>query len=99
MKYRLVVTEDAELDIEDAMDWYENEQKGLGRKYLNSVTDCFKAILKNPLAFATIFLKIRKANTKKFPYSVFYQIGGNEVIVFAVIHSHRSEKRWKERIV
>ena len=65
MKYRLVVTEDAELDIEDAMDWYENEKKGLGKKYLNSVTVCFKAILRNPLAFATIFLKIRKAITKK----------------------------------
>ncbi len=71
MKYKLVVTEDAELDIEDATDWYENEQKGLGRIYLNSVTNCFKAILRNPLAFVIIFHKIRKANTKKFPYSVF----------------------------
>jgi hypothetical protein len=100
MRYELIVTEDAEIDIEQAMDWYESQQKGLGIKYILSVRACLKLILKNPFVFAIIYLKIRKANTKKFPYSLYYTINelNNEIITFAVIHGHRSDKIWKQRI-
>ncbi len=100
MYYKLIIADDADNDIEDAMDWYENKQKGLGKKYLFSVKASVKSIVKNPFAFATIYLQIRKANTKKFPYSLFYRINeiSNEVVIFAVIHNSRSEKNWKKRI-
>ena len=100
MTFSVVVTDDAENDVEQAMDWYESKQTGLGKKYLFSITNCIKLIVKNPFAFAIIFLKIRKANIKKFPYSLYYQINENEngIIVFAVIHSSRSEEHRKKRI-
>ncbi len=31
MHYRLIVTDDAANDIENAMDWYERKQSGLGK--------------------------------------------------------------------
>ncbi len=48
MKYKLVVSDDANNDVENAMDYYENEQKGLGKKYLLSVRACSKLIVQNP---------------------------------------------------
>ena len=100
MYYKLIITDDADNDIENAMDWYENKQKRLGKKYLLSVKACTKLIVKNPFAFAAIYIQIRKANTKKFPYSLYFSINeiGKEIIVFAVIHNSRSEKNWKKRI-
>ncbi len=100
MKYSVIVTDDGDYDVEQAMDWYENKQKGLGKKYLNSFTNSIKLLIKNPFAFAVIFMEIRKVNTKRFPYSLFYQIDEkqNVVVVFAVIHSSRSDEAWKERI-
>jgi mRNA-degrading endonuclease RelE of RelBE toxin-antitoxin system len=45
-------------------------------------------------------MQIRKANTKNFPYSLYYNINDEtkEVTIFAVIHQHRSEEIWKKRI-
>lgn len=100
MRYNLIVTEDAENDIEQAMDWYESQQKRLGTKYVLSVRACLKQILKNPFSFAMVYLEIRKTNTKKFPYSLYYLIHelNNEITIFAVIHGRRSDKIWKQRI-
>jgi len=100
MQYKLVVTDDAENDIEQAMDWYENQQSGLGTKIVLSIKACIKLIVKNPFAFAMIYMQIRKVNTKKFPYSLYYRIDEilKLVTIFAVIHGHRSEEIWKKRI-
>jgi len=75
-------------------------KKARGKKYLFSIKAIVKSIIKNPFAFAGIYLQIRKANTKKFPYSLFYRIDeiSNEVVIFGVIHNSRSEKNWKKRI-
>jgi len=98
--YKLIITDDADYDIEDAMDWYENKQKGLGKKFLLSIKTCLELIIKNPLAFAIIYRQIRKVNTKKFPYSLYFKINqkNNSLVVFAVIHNSRSEVNWKKRI-
>lgn len=99
MRYKLIITEDAENDIEIANDYYELKQKGLGTKFVFSIRNCLKLIAKNPYAFAKIYLEIRKVNTKKFPYSLYYTIEPeNEITLFAVIHHSRNEEKWKNRI-
>jgi len=100
MRFKLIVTEDAENDIEQAMDWYENKQTGLGTRYVLAVKACIKLIIKNPFSFVSIYKSIRKANTKKFPYSLYYRVNDAEklVTVFAVIHGFRSEEIRKQRI-
>ena len=100
MKYNLVVTHQAQNDILQAADWYEEQKRGLGELYMLSIDKCIKLILKNPFAFAVIYLQIRKATKKKYPYSLYYRINetAKQVTIFAVIHHHRSEETWKERI-
>ena len=100
MSYNLIVTEDAEDDLESANDWYEAKQQGLGSKFLLSVRNCITLIVKNPFAFAKVYLDIRKANTKKYPYSLFFSINEatKDVTIFAVFHHSRDNKKWEERI-
>jgi plasmid stabilization system protein ParE len=98
MRYKLDITEDAHNDIQNVSEWYEEQQKGLGKRFMISVKDCINLIVKNPFAFAEFFSQIRKANTKKFPYSLYYIIEENVAIIFAVIHLSRNDKVWKERI-
>jgi len=100
MNYKIIVSKDAGVDVDETMGWYEKQSKGLGIRYLASVTDCFKLLVKNPFAFAKIYLQIRKINTAKFPYSLYYYINEqkNEVTVFAVIHKNRNDDTWKKRV-
>jgi len=100
MRFKLIVSDDADIDIEQAMDYYESRQSGLGARLVLSIKACLKLIIKNPFAFVTIYHSIRKANIKKFPYSLFYLIDEEAklVTIIAVIHGHRSEELWKQRI-
>ena len=100
MQYDVIITGDAENDIEQASDWYENIQFGLGTKFVLSIKKSLQLLLNNPFTFATVYLEIRKVNTKKFPYSIYYQVNENKnlITVFAVIHSSRNDKTWKIRI-
>ncbi len=100
MQYKLVITHSAQNDILDASDWYEYQSKGRGELYMLSIDKCIKLVLKNPFSFAIIYLQIRKANAKKYPYSLYYRIDEikNEITIFAVIHQSRSEEIWKNRI-
>ena len=98
MSYKLIITRSAQNDVLDAADWYENQQEGLGKAFMLSIEKKITLILKNPLAFAKIYYQIRKANTQKFPYSLFYKTEENEVVIFAVIHNSRDEKNWQDRI-
>ncbi|GEM_PF-383308 len=100
MTLRLVITQEAKNDINQAANWHESQQKGLGKKYLLSISDCVKFLLTNPFAFARIFFEIRKINTKKFPYSLYYQLNESlqEIVIFAVIHNNRGNDSWQKRI-
>ncbi len=99
MKYKLVVTNGAQNDIIEASGWYEGKKKGLGKLLILSFEKCITLIIKNPFSFALIYLQIRKANSKKFPYSLFYIINETTriVTIFAVIHNSRNENAWKNR--
>jgi len=100
MKYKFELTEDARFDIKDTSDWYEAKQKGLGKRFMISVKECTKLIIKNPNMYGIVFLDIHKANINVFPYSIYFEVDNKnkEIKVFAVISQSRSEKVWQERI-
>ena len=98
MQYKLIITRSAQNDVLDAADWYEEQKKGLGKAFILSVEKRISLIIKNPFAFVRIYFQIRKANTQKFPYSLFCRVQENEIIIFAVIHNSRDANKWKNRI-
>jgi len=98
MKYKLVMKREAQEDILDAASWYEDKSTGLGKTYVLSFEKALSLILRNPFSFALIYLKIRKANLNKFPYSLYYSVNQNEITVLAVLHQRRSSKVWKQRL-
>ena len=55
MSYKIILRPEAELDLEDAYDWYENHLKGLGADLLAKVDDSLNIIKENPQIFPTIY--------------------------------------------
>jgi len=98
MQYKLIITKSAGKDVLIAADWYEEHKKGLGKTFILSVEKRISLIVKNPLAFARIYFQIRRSNTHKFPYSLYYKVQENEIIIIAVIHNSRDENKWKNRL-
>ena len=51
MKYNLIVRPEAEVDIQEAFDWYESRQQDLGRKFIEALDNLLHRIEENPLIF------------------------------------------------
>ena len=100
MSYNIVISEIAQMDIEDATGYYEVRRKGLSRLFLLSIKDTFLLISRNPLMYAKIYKEIRRAVTKKFPYAIFYKINNQdkEVVIYRILSTYRNPTLWKQSI-
>jgi len=51
MSYKIKLDPLAKLDIDDNIDWYEQQQPGLGSRFYEYVKDTFRLIEQNPSSF------------------------------------------------
>lgn len=71
MKYRFHPAAEAELN--DAVDFYDECQEGLGLEFLKEVYAAIESICKFPLAWTPLSKNTRRRLLKRFPYGVVYQ--------------------------
>jgi plasmid stabilization system protein ParE len=65
---------------------------------ISSVLDAsLAAIQRHPLAYPIVFGRLRRAVLRRFPYSVIYDLSGDEILIVACIHGRRDPKRWQDR--
>lgn len=93
----LVVRPAAAADLEEVFVWYEGQRAGLGDEFLDTVGQVFRAILETPRRYRVVHRDTRRTHLRRFPYSVFYRIVGDDVIVVACFHGSRDPRRWEDR--
>jgi hypothetical protein len=74
MKYELLIRPEAETELVEAFDWYEEQLQGLGSEFLISVDATIHAIVRNPHQFAKIHKEVRRALLHRFPFGVFFLV-------------------------
>jgi toxin ParE1/3/4 len=97
MARRIVVQPQSELDIQAASIWYEDQRSGLGSRFLNELALVFERIEANPRQFPVIRDEVRRALFHQFPYGVYFLSEKEDVVILAVLHSHRNPDVWKRR--
>lgn len=60
-------------DIEQAFDWYESKQAGLGSKFFKELNSYIDALSNNPW-YAVRYDNIRCLPLKKFPYMIHFRV-------------------------
>lgn len=98
MNYEVLLRPEAEADIGEAYQWYEEQTEGLGEEFLRAVDACLVAVQRIPTAYSPIHKHVRRALVRKFPYGVFYFIEVDRIIVLACFHVRRNPKQWLARI-
>ena len=88
----------AKLELEEGIQWYEEQNKGLGFKFSFEIHETIKRILAFPESYSEIDLKIRRALVKKFPYGIIYTINEENIEIVAVANLHRIPLYWATRI-
>jgi len=97
--YRLVVRTEAEAEVAEAALWYETHERGLGREFLRAFRASTEALRRNPYMYPAVLANARRVLLRRFPYSVFYEVQGSEVVVLACLHAARDPDEWKGRVM
>jgi plasmid stabilization system protein ParE len=82
----------------DAIDYYEDCEKGLGYDFAVEVYSAIEKILNFPNAWAILEDEIRRCLIHRFPYGLLYTIADDQILILAVMHLHRNPEYWKNRI-
>lgn len=85
-------------EINDAHDWYEQRQPGLGGAFLDEVQRALAAIGVNPARYGFAEGNIREGPLKRFPYAVYYRVLVTRIRVLAVYHTSRNPAGWRSRV-
>lgn len=94
-EYRLISVPRADLDVEAAFEWYENERSGLGFEFLDELRAAYNRIAEGPLKYQLLRSGIRRALLKRFPYAVYFAIEDDVVVVVTVLHASRDPAEWQ----
>lgn len=93
---RLRVLSAATGEAEEASDWYEQKEPGLGNRFRLAYGDALAALRQEPLTFEPITRHLRQCRTVGFPYGVIYQVDVDEIVVIAVTHLSRRPGYWRD---
>ena len=87
----------AQLELVDAIEFYELEYEGLGLRFKEEVKKAAIRISEYPKAWSVERGEIRKYLLHKFPYKLLYSIETDHLFVIAVAHQHRQPYYWIDR--
>jgi plasmid stabilization system protein ParE len=97
MDYVLVFRPEVRTELDDAYNWYESQQLGLGDEFLDCVNEALNRICLIPESYTVVYRDIRRVIVRRFPYIVYYRIVSSRVIVTAIFHGQRNPKSWQNR--
>lgn len=94
--FEVVVLEPALVDIQAAIDFYDEQQIGLGRRFETELNQFLTTIETLPF-FQVRYNIVRCLPLKRFPFMVHFSVLEEECIVqiHAVLHTSMSPDNWK----
>lgn len=100
MSRRIVVRAQAEEEIASAALWYEERERGLGLDCLSEIRRAIQRAAENPGLVPLLRMRpeVRRILVRRFPYRVFFIVTEDAIVVFAVLHCARHDRRWRTRI-
>jgi len=98
MAFSLVIDPRAIQDIQHAIDYYDQQQAGLGIRFEATLNKHLLVLKKNP-HFYLRYDQIRCLPLKKFPYMVHYTVDEDNslITIRAVFHTSVSPQKWENR--
>jgi hypothetical protein len=99
-KYTLVFTPEAIQEMRNAADYYNEQQKGLGKRFKTQLKKELDKLKQNPFSRSLRYDDVRFAVPEVFPYAAHYTIDeeAHVIIIQAVLAFPQDpEVNWKKR--
>jgi hypothetical protein len=89
--------EEAEIEFEKAVAYYEECRLGLGMDFAQEVYETIGRITQFPNAWALVSKNARRCLVKRFPWGVVYRTRNGSIEIIAVADSRRHPDYWRNR--
>ncbi|MBN1662219.1 MAG: type II toxin-antitoxin system RelE/ParE family toxin [Deltaproteobacteria bacterium] len=96
MKVRFLTLAQQELD--DAVNWYNEQVDGLGQEFLDELDRAIRRSVIFPLSCPEVEPELRRCLLARFPYGLIYGLEDETIIIVAVAHLHRQPRYWADRL-
>ncbi|MBS1257254.1 MAG: hypothetical protein MAG551_00291 [Candidatus Scalindua arabica] len=80
-------------DVDLAFQWYEMQRRGLGFDFLDCVEMSLSNILRFPKMYAICYSNFRRCVIRRFPFSIFYTIEDEEIVIHSVFDNRQDPKK------
>lgn len=97
MTYTLIISPEAEKDIEAAFEWYNRQSSQLGSEFVREVDRSLSQIQQFPESNAIIYKNTRRKLLKRFPYGIFYVLESATIVTIACFHARQEPESWEQR--
>ncbi len=100
MDYNIIISIEAEADTNEAYIFYEDQQTGLGDRFLDKLSEFYKKLKRHPTYYSFVSERktTRALSLKVFPYTIIYEVEANDVYVFAIHHSSQNPDHFLKRL-
>ena len=88
----------AQLELEEAREWYEGRSEGLGDRFVQTVREAVEKIEVMPNAWQRLGGDARRYRLDGFPYDVAYAIRSDGIVIVAIGHLRRRLAYWRARL-
>jgi hypothetical protein len=96
------IGKEAAEEFEEAAAWYESEQEGLGKRFIEAFEHALQLLTEKNPPLTTVDGKAghkgaRKLLLHKFPFSLIVQELPTSIVVVALAHHSRKPRYWRSR--
>lgn len=95
---RLGYNAEAEAELLEAAQFYEDRAPGLAIRFLEAFERGLARVLEDPERWQLIEEGVRRFSLDTFPYAICYCIADERLIVIAVMHHSRRPEYWRYRL-
>ncbi len=91
MAYEVILIQEAEEGIDEAVSWYEKQKINLGIRFYFESLENLEKLKFHPQHYSFLQDDYRQVIFNHFPYKIIFKIISDSVIVLAVFHAGRSD--------
>jgi plasmid stabilization system protein ParE len=97
MKPSIVITAAAELDLAEAIEWYEAISPALPLAFRVALDTTLCLIADYPESYSIVSRDMRRALLRRFPHAIFYRPERTAIQVIGVLPTMRNPRVWQAR--
>ena len=88
----------AESEITESLQFYFEESFDAASDFMSELDEASELIGRQPTLYPLYFEEVRVKQLDRFPFSIYFSIGDEDIYILSVAHNSRKPDFWRNRL-